>query len=514
MANIEREILRMASKGISQRSMATALGCSRHQIAKILKSAQRESITWPLPEGMSDDVLRQRLNPPTNAAGEHVVPDFTYIDKEMKKSGVTLTLLWAEYCEHCRSEGKKPFMYTQFCHHYRQHRQVNRATMRLERIPGEQVEVDWAGKAAEIVNPDTGERTTVYLFVATMSYSQYTYIEAFQDRTLSSWISAHVRMFQYLGGVPKIIIPDNLKTGVTKSDWYSPTIQKNYHEMAEHYDTVIVPARPLKPRDKPNVEGNVGHVTRGILAKIRHMTCFSLEELNDLLWEKLENFNHHAFQKKDGSRASWFEEERPLLLPLPKAPFELSSWHVATVQFNYHISLNHMHYSVPYQYIKQKVQVKCTAHTIEIYQGDTRIASHLRLLGRKGQYSTVEAHMPPDHQEYLAWDDKRFLAWAKTIGPATLQVISGILDASKIKQQAFRSCMGILKLADRYSATRLENACLKALDFSHRPSYKTVHNILKADENQKANKASGQALEVNSHAFTRGANHYRGGDHE
>lgn len=265
--------------------------------------------------------------------------------------------------------------------------------MRLKRIPGEQVEVDWAGKRAEIANPHTGERTAVNLFVATMSYSQYTYIEAFQDRTLTSWINAHVRMFQYFGGVPKIIVPDNLKTGVTKADWYSPTIQKNYHEMAEHYDTVIVPARPQKPRDKPNVEGNVGHVTRGILAKICLMTCFSIEELNDLLWEKLEHFNHQSFQKKDGSRASWFEEERSLLLPLPKAPFELSSWHVATVQFNYHISLNHMHYSVPYQYIKQKVQVKCTANTVEIYHGDIRIASHLRLWGRKGQYSTIESHI-------------------------------------------------------------------------------------------------------------------------
>ncbi len=513
MANIEREILRMASKGISQRSMATALGCSRHQIAKILKNAEEEGITWPLPEGMSDDTLHQRLNPSSRSAGEHVVPDFAYIDKEMKKSGMTLMLLWTEYCEQCRSEGRQPFMYTQFCHHYRQYRQKSRATMRLERVPGEQVEVDWAGKTAEIINPHTGERTAVYLFVATMSYSQYTYIEAFMDRALTAWINAHIRMFQYFGGVPKIIVPDNLKTGVAKADWYSPIIQKNYHELAEHYDTVIVPARPSKPRDKPNVEGNVGHVTRGILAKIRHMTCFSIEELNDLLWEKLEHFNHQPFQKKDGSRASWFDEESPLLLPLPKAPFELSSWHVATVQFNYHISLNHMHYSVPYQYIKQKVQVKCTANTVEVYQGDIRIASHLRLWGRKGQYSTVETHMPPNHQEFLIWDEKRFLEWAKTIGPATLGVIQGILNASKIKQQSFKSCMGILKLADRYSVARLENACLKALDFSHRPSYKTVHNILKADENQKRNGTSGQDVEVNPHAFTRGANHY-GGNHE
>lgn len=450
MTKIEREILRMASKGISQRSMAKALGCSRHHIAKVLKNAEIEGISWPLPDGVTDDMLRQRLLPPSKVASDHVIPDFAFIDKEMKKSGVTLTLLWAEYCEHCRAEGKRPFMYTQFCHHYRNYRQVNKATMRLERLPGEQVEVDWAGKAAKIVNPDTGEEVPVHLFVASMSYSQYTYVEAFLDRSLASWIYAHVRMFQYFGGVPKIIVPDNLKTGVTKANWYSPTIQKNYQEMAEHYDTVILPARPLKPQDKPNVEGNVGYVTRSILARIRHMTCFTLEELNDLLWEKLESFNLGAFQKKDGSRASWFEEEKPFLLPLPKTPFQLSSWHLATVQFNYHISLDHMHYSVPYQYIKQKVQVKCTANTVEVYQDHIRIASHLRLYGRKGQYSTVKAHMPPEHQAYLEWDDKRFLAWARSIGPSTLGVVKGILDASKIKQQAFRSCMGLLKLADRY----------------------------------------------------------------
>ncbi len=289
MIKLERENLRMASKGISQRSMATALSCSRHHIAKILKNAEKEDIGWPLPNGMTDAMLRQCLLPPSKITSEHVMLDFDWVDKEMKKSGVTLTLLWVEYCEQCRAADKKPFMYTQFCHRYRKYRQINKATMRLERISGEQVEVDWAGKVPRSSTRDTGEAISAYLFVASMSYSQYTYIEAFLDRSLASWINAHVRMFQYFGGVPKIIVPDNLETGVSKANWYSPTIQKNYHEMAEHYDTVILPARPLRPKNKPNVEGNVGYVTRSVLAKIRHLTCFSIEELNDLLWEKLGN---------------------------------------------------------------------------------------------------------------------------------------------------------------------------------------------------------------------------------
>lgn len=505
MTNREREILRMASKNISQRSMASSLSCSRHYIAKVLLRAKELNLSWPLPADMSDPMLVALLFPTNPVKSERHMPDYSHIDKEMRKSGVTLTVLWTEYCEACRLAGKIPFMFTQFCHYYRQYRLRQKATMHLERSPGEQVEVDWAGKTAFVRDPDTGKNLPAYLFVATLSYSQYTYVEAFYKRDLSAWINAHVRLFQFLGGVPKIVVPDNLKTGVTQADWYHPQIQRNYQAMAEHYDTVILPARPVTPKDKPNVEGNVGNIMTGILAKIRHIPCFSLEELNQLLWEKLDALNARPFQKKEGSRASWFQEEKEYLLPLPREPYQLASWKEATVQFNYHIALDRMHYSVPCEYIKQKVQVKYTGTTVEIFSKDLRLATHRRLYGPKGQYSTVLAHMPPEHQAYLEWDDKRFLSWALAIGPCTHKVVKGILDASKIKQQAFKSCMGLLKLADRYSKPLLEQAAQTALEFSKRPSYKTVHKILLAQVEDKHVKSD---VQEDTHAFTRGAHYY------
>lgn len=306
MASKEREILRMASKGISQRSIARALSYSRYQVATIQQKAEDLRLSWPLPDSLSDENLEELLHPATTIDHGYEPPDFNLIDKEMKKSGITLTLLWGEYCENCRSSGKKPFMYSQFCHHYRQHRMKSKATMHLDRQPGEQVEVDWAGQTAEIIDPDTGELITANIFVASLSYSQYTYIEAFLKQDLDAWIQAHIHLFNFLNGVPKIIVSDNLKTDVSRTDWYSPQIQRNYQELAEHYDTVVLPARIRAPKDKPNVEGNVGHITSGILAKIRHIQCFSLTELNNLLWEHLKTMNHRPFQKKDGSRASWY----------------------------------------------------------------------------------------------------------------------------------------------------------------------------------------------------------------
>lgn len=439
----------------------------------------------------------------------HEPPDAEKIDREMKKAGVNLALLWTEYCEDCRASGKTPLMYSQFCHHYRQYRQKTKATMHIQRTPGEQIEVDWAGQTACLTDPDTGNMVKANIFVAAMSYSQCTYVEAFLSQDLSSWITAHIHMFQYFGGVPKIIVPDNLKTGVTKTDWYTPEIQKNYQEMAEYYDTVIVPARVRMPKDKPNAEGSVGKISTWILAKIRNIKCFSLTELNDLILEKLEIYNRSSFQKKDGSRQSLLQEEKAYLLPLPKTPFELATWKIATVQFNYHIAVDGMYYSVPFEYIKQKVSIKVTRSLIEVFSGATRICSHPRLYGRKGQYSTLQIHMPPDHQKFLEWDGPRFIDWASRIGPCTKSVIEGVLAQHKVKQQGFRSCMGTLKLADKYSAKRLESACQRALSFSVRPSYKTIQAILKAgqDKLNLEEKPETSALD-NEYAFTRGASHY------
>ena len=343
-----------------------------------------------------------------------------------------------------------------------------------------------------------------------MTYSQYAYVEAFLDMKQKSWISAHVHMYEYFGGVAKILVPDNCKTAVVHNGgWKDQQINETYQEMAEHYGTAIIPARVRTPKDKPNAEGTVGMISTWITAALRDEQFFSLAELNRAIREKLERFNHKLFQKKTGSRISLFlEEEKPFLTPLPATRFELADWKQATVQFNYHISIEKMLYSVPYEYIKKKVDVR--EHTIEIFYNHNRIASHRRLTGRPGQYSTITEHMPQDHQRYLEWNGGRFRKWAERIGINTYSVVNTILPPKPLEQQTYRSCMGLLKLAGKYSDSGLEAACKKALSFTASPSYKSISNILAARADQSVpSKDEMPATKQKTRGITRGAGYYR-----
>ena len=295
-----------------------------------------------------------------------------------------------------------------------------------------------------------------------------------------------------------------------KSDWYNTALNTTYHEMAEHYNLAILPARVRKPKDKPNVEGSVGKISTWITAALRNEQFFSLAELNASIREKLDAYNARKFQKKECSRLSLFlGEEMPLLAPLPATPFELAEWKQATVQFNYHIAVDRMFYSVPYQYIKNKVDVRITDTTVEIFYNHNRIASHRRLYGRSGQYSTVTEHMPQEHQKYLEWNGDRFRKWADSIGINTSKVVDAILTSGRIEQQSYRSCMGLLKLAEKYSPEKLEQVCAKALSYSGKPSYKSIKNLLVvAKDEPDTGSESSQA--VKPHGITRGARYYGG----
>ena len=269
-----------------------------------------------------------------------------------------------------------------------------------------------------------------------MTYSQYTYAEAFIDEKQRSWITAHVHMYEFFGGVTPILVPDNAPTATNRkqSDRYEPVLIRSYEELAQHYNTAIIPARVRTPKDKPNAEGNVGHISTWITAALRNEQFFSLSELNEAIREKLKNYNAARFEKKEGSRQSLFlKEEKPFLMPLPATRYELAEHRTATVQFNYHIAVDKMYYSVPYQYIRNKVDVRMTDTTIEIFKDHQRIASHKRLYGRPGQYSTVLGHMPPDHQKYLEWNGDRFRKWAETVGINTYKVIDGILTSGQVE---------------------------------------------------------------------------------
>jgi transposase len=506
-----REILRLHSRGISQRCIAASCQCSRNTVARVVNRSREMSIGWPLREDLTDGELEKTLFPGADQQqSSRRLPDLEQVHKEMVKPGVTLRLLWTEYCTSCRLAGEQPLMYSQFCYYYQKFAETKRATMHIPRKPGEQIEVDWAGQTAAIINDETGEIIPAYIFVAALSYSQYAYVEAFLSRDQECWIAAHVNMYRHFGGVSKLLVPDNLKTGVERSDWYNPAINKTYHEMAEHYDTAVVPARVMKPRDKPNAEGTVSIISTWIIAALRNQKFFSLAELNQAVFEKLGVFNRKPFQKKEGSRLSGFlEQEKPFLLPLPGTPYELATWKIATVQLNYHIALDRMNYSVPYEYIHQKVDVRITGRVIEVFFNNHRICSHPRLYGYPGQYSTTDAHMPPDHQAYVQWNAARFTAWAQKIGPSTELTVKAILASYKVEQQGYKSCLALIKLADRYSVNRLEAACKKALFYTSTPSYKSVKTILATGQDKVAAEPEPKSSDNSqSFGFTRGASYY------
>jgi transposase len=507
-----REILRLKSLGVSERNIALSCSCSRNTVSRVTKKAQDLDVEWPLDSTQTNAVLQKKLFPKTKIKKSKRQPDFAYVRKELLKNGVSKKLLWAEYMEDCRLNGEEPLMYSQFCYHVQQNEQKRRATMHINRKPGEQVEVDWAGDPAAIIDPDTGEITNAHIFVGVMTYSQYTYVEAFINEKQQAWITAHVHMYEYFGGVAKILVPDNCKTAVIHNKgWYNQEINKVYHGMAEHYNTAIIPARVRAPKDKPNAEGAVGNISTWIIAALRKEQFFSLAELNLAIEEKLDEFNAKLFQKKEGSRSSLFhDEELPLLTRLPATPYELASWKQATVQFNYHISVNGMLYSTPYEYIKRKVDVRITDKVIEIFYKHNRIASHHRLCGRKGQYSTILEHMPEDHQKYLEWNGDRFRKWAQDIGTNTYMAVDAILTSKRVEQQTYRSCMGLLKLAEKHSAKQLEFACEKALSFTSNPSYKSIKNILVTGQKQAVQKESTTENTRNRYGITRGASYYGG----
>ena len=432
-----REILRLHSLGLNKTEIAASMCCSRNTAAGVIRRAETCGLSYPLPVEMSDKQLAEALFPTSSAKPVYKMPDYAYVHKELQRDGVTLNLLWLEYCEACRNAGELPYQSTQFNKYYNDYVAKTNATLHLNHKPGEILQVDWAGDTAAVINTDTGEAIPAYIFVASLPYSGYSYVEAFFSMNQECWTSAHVNAFKYFGGVTRILRCDNLKTGVDKHGRDEVTLNKAYRELAEHYGTAVIPARVRSPKDKAMVEGTVGVISTYIIAALRNRQFMSLNELNEAIWERLNAFNHKPFQKKDGSRADAFEEEKAFLLPLPTRPFELSEWKTAIVSLNYHISVDKMNYSVPYEYIRQKVDVRITKNTVEIFFGGNRICAHSRLYGRAGQYSTIEEHMSPNHQQYIQWNGERFRKWAEKIGENTFEVVSAILSGYKVEQQGY-----------------------------------------------------------------------------
>jgi len=459
-----KDVLRLKyDAGLSQRQIAAALGLSVGVVNKYLNAAQSAELTWPLPDGLSEAKLRQLLFPPQAfpppSACAH--PDFAAIHQELRRKGVTRLLLWQEYAE---ANPGAHYQYSQFCFYYRQWCARLKLSMRQIHRAGEKMFVDYAGQTVPIVDRSTGEIQQAQIFVAVLGASSYTYAEATPSQKLPHWIGSHVRAFEFFGGVPQLVIPDNLKSGVTRADRYEPTLNRSYQEMLAHYSTAALPARPRKPKDKAKVEVAVQIVERWILARLRHQTFFSLGELNRAIRLLLEDLNTRSFKKLSGTRRSQFEAlDQPALGPLPVEAYQFAEWKKARVHVDYHVEVDGHYYSVPHALVSQQLDVRISALTIECFYQNRRVASHIRAdEGRKG-HTTVAEHMPSHHRAQSEWNPERFLNWAADIGPHTEQFVRGLLDSRKHPELSYRSCLGLLSLARHYTSTRLEAACQRAL---------------------------------------------------
>ena len=503
-----REILRLESLGINNTQIAESCYCSRTTVINTLQKAQEKGITWQSAREMADKEICKLLFPGEKAKSVYKMPDYEYVHREMAKSGVTLTLLWVEYCEECRQNGEIPYRATQFNKYYSDYVAKTKATMHINRKPGELMEVDWAGQTAGIIDTDTGEVIEAYIFVAVLPYSGYAYAEAFLSQVQESWVAAHVNAYAFFGGVSRILVPDNLKTGVDTVTRAETVINKTYQEMAQHYGTAVIPARIKKPKDKATVEGSVGIISTWVIASLRNRQFLSLKELNEAIREKLFDFNHKPFQRKSGNRALMFENEKPFLLPLPTHPFEISAWKIVTVPVGYHINADNHYYSVPFEYIGQKVEVRLTRNIVEMVFEGSRICSHKREYDQPGLYTTNNAHMPPNHQQYISWDGEKFLEEAAKIGCNAVSVINIFLAGAKEEKQSYKNCLSLLKLADKHSPELLEAACAKALSLTPKPTVKIIQTVLNSNLIHSDDKASKSSAAKNQ-GLIRGAEYYR-----
>jgi transposase len=471
-----REVLRLRFEvGLSARQVAASVQIARSSVGEYERRLAAAGLSWPLPEGLSDTALERRLFPPPPPVPTDTrpIPNWAVLHEELRRPGVTLMLLWEEY----RTAHPQGFAYSWFCEHYRDWAGKLDLVMRQTHRAGEKLFVDYAGQTVEIIDRATGEVRAAQIFVAVLGACSYTYAEATWTQTPPDWIGAHVRAFAFFGGVPELLVPDNLKSGVQRACRYEPDLNPTYAELAHHYGVAVLPARVRKPRDKAKAESGVQLVERWILAALRHRTFFSLAELNAAIAELLERLNDKPFKKLPGSRRSAFAQiDQPALRPLPAAPYVYATWKKVRVHIDYHVELDGHYYSVPYALVKQPLDARLTQRTVELFHKGNRVASHVRS-SAKGRHTTIPEHMPKAHREYAEWTPQRLVRWAEQTGPATAGVIGQILRTRAHPQQGFRSCLGILRLAERYGNERLEAACRRALRLNA-CRYKSLASIL------------------------------------
>ena len=501
-----REILRQKWQlGRSHREVVRALGVSVGMVSATLGRAEAAGLsTWEAIEPLAETEFERRLYGPARAS-TRPRPDPVWIHTERQRQGVTLELLHLEYLE----QHPDGYRYTQFCEYYRRWCRQKRLSMRQLHRAGEKLFVDYAGQKPQVVDPTTGEVRVVELFVAVLGASSYTYAEATESQRVADFVASHTRAVEFFGGVPELVVPDQLKSGVTRACRYEPGVQRSYDEWSRHYGTTILPARPRKPRDKAKVEVAVQVVERWILARLRHETFFSLRELNDRIAALLVDLNARPMRAYGQSRRERFELlDQPALRPLPASAYELAEWKHAKVNLDYHVELERHLYSVPHALVHERVELRFTAKTVEVLHKGRRVALHRRD-PMPGAYSTVATHMPKAHRKHLTWTPTRLITWGRSVGPETEALVTAILADRPHPEQGYRSCLGILRLAKQYGSERLEAACARAVAVRAR-SYRHVASILKHGLDHQVLAEGGEAPQrgLPLHENVRGRDYY------
>jgi transposase len=474
-------------------------------VSDYLQRFEASFLGWPISSDIDDTRLEQLLFPSVqiNDSPKRAGLDWQYVHRELRRKGVTLMLLWQEY----KAQYPDGYQYSQFCYLYRQWAGRVDPVMRQEHRAGEKMFVDYAGQTVDIYDQSSKQIREAQIFIAALGASNYTYAEATWTQSLPDWIAAHCRAYGYIGGVPEVTVPDNLKSGVKDACFYEPDLNPTYLDMARHYGTAIIPARVAKPRDKAKVEVAVQIVERWILARLRHHQFFSLQQLNDTIKKLLTELNQKPLQKLPGSRRSMFEAvDKPALKPLPQRPYQFAEWKIARVNVDYHIEVERHYYSVPHQLIGKEIDLRISSNTIECFYKNRRVASHIRNY-QQGRHSTIKAHMPKSHQKWAEWTPDRFIRWAEKIGPQTAQLIMAVMSSRPHPQQGFRSALGILRLAKSYGEHRLEAACKRALMIGSF-SYRSVASILKHGLDQKPLDPSLNDSRAILHSNVRGSQYY------
>ena len=470
-----RELLRLKHAcGMSNRQIGDALGMGRTTVGDYLRRLAFVGIGWPVPDELDDAALEARLFEQPEAKGDRAEPDWAMVHRELKRPGVTQRLLWEEY----RATEPNGYSLSRFCELYGAWRGRLSSVMRQHHVAGEKLFVDYAGQTVEIFDPATGEVRQAQIFVAVLGASNYTYAEATWTQQLPDWIGSHVRALTFIGGSPKVIVPDNLKSGVHKPCFFEPRINRTYADLAGHYSTVVIPARPRKPRDKAKAEVGVQIVERWVLAKLRNRRFTSLATLNLAIFQLVDELNRKPSRHLGASRLELFHQiDKPALSLLPAETYEYAEWKECRVGIDYHVEIDKHYYSVPHSLRRQPISARITASTIELFHRGRRVASHLRSRQQR-RHTTTREHMPSAHRRYAGWTHERLQQDAETVGPHTACLIEAILKKKPHPEQGFRACLGILRLRKSYGPDRLEAACGRAFEINGL-SYSSVASILK-----------------------------------